>query len=76
MKYLSIRIIVLQLLVFIFSAASAQEYKITEFKENLFDLSAARAAVKDRNGDECALIRFAVQDNNSSFGSAMQPPLI
>ncbi len=67
MGNVSIRIFVLQLLLFSFTAASAQEYKIAEFKENLFDLSAARAAVKDRNGDECALIRFAVQDNNFEF---------
>ena len=67
MKNSNIRIIALQLMLLFVLSANAQEYKITKFKENLFDLTAASAAVKDRNGDECALIRFAVQDNNFEF---------
>ncbi len=67
MKHSNIRIIAIQLLLLFALSANAQEYQITKFKENIFDLSAASAAVKDRNGDECALIRFAVQDNNFEF---------
>ncbi len=47
--------------------ANAQDFQINKFKENLFDLTAASAGVKDRNGDDCALIRFAVQDDNFDF---------
>lgn len=41
----------------------AQDFRITKFKENMLDLSAARAAVKDNNGDLCALIKFSVRDD-------------
>ncbi len=67
MKTSYIRLFVMQLLLLFVVSANAQDYQITKFKENLFDLSAASAGVKDRNGDECALIRFAVQDNNFEF---------
>ena len=45
----------------------AQDFKITKFQENLLDLTAARAAVKDKNGDVCALIKFSVRDNKFIF---------
>lgn len=45
----------------------AQDFKITKFQENMLDLTAARAAVKDKNGDICALIKFSVRDNKFSF---------
>lgn len=45
----------------------AQDFGITKFKENLLDLTAARAAVKDKNGDICALIKFSVRDNKFKF---------
>ena len=43
-------------------AVQAQDFKITKFDENLLDLTAARADVKDNNGDPCALIKFSVRD--------------
>ena len=45
----------------------AQDFKITKFQENMLDLTAARAAVKDKNGDICALIKFSVRDNKFTF---------
>ena len=45
----------------------AQDFNITKFQENLLDLTAARAAVKDKNGDVCALIKFSVRDNKFTF---------
>lgn len=41
----------------------AQDFRIDNFKENLTDLSAAMAGVKDRNQKDAALLRFAVRDN-------------
>ena len=49
----------------------AQDFNITKFKENLLDLTAARAAVKDKNGDVCALIKFSVRDNKFTFDPNM-----
>lgn len=45
----------------------AQDFRITKFQENLLDLTAARVAVKDKNGDICALIKFSVRDNKFTF---------
>ncbi len=45
----------------------AQDFRITKFQENMLDLTAARAAVKDKNGDICALIKFSVRDNKFTF---------
>ena len=45
----------------------AQDFKITKFQENMLDLTAARAAVKDKNGDICALIKFSVRDDKFTF---------
>ncbi len=45
----------------------AQDFRITKFQENLLDLSAARAGIKDRNGDACALIKFSVRDEKFVF---------
>lgn len=45
----------------------AQDFKITKFEENLMDLSAARADVKDNNGDPCALLKFSVRDVDFEF---------
>ena len=57
------------LLLWLFTAISiqAQDFGITKFQENLLDLTAARAAVKDKNGDICALIKFSVRDNKFEF---------
>lgn len=55
----------LLLLLWVFCAAAlqAQDFRITKFQENMLDLTAARAAVKDNNGDLCALIKFSVRDD-------------
>ena len=47
--------------------AQAQDFSITSFKENLLDLTAARAAVKDKNGDLCALIKISVRDDRFEY---------
>lgn len=62
-----IRFAIMQLMLLFVLSANAQDFQVTKFKENLFDLTAASAAVKDNNGDECALIRFTVQDSNFEF---------
>lgn len=41
----------------------AQDFRIDNFHENLTDLTAAMAGVKDRNQKDAALLRFAVRDN-------------
>ena len=65
MKYIA-RICCGLLLLLPFSV-SAQDFKVTQFKENMMDLSAASATVKDRNGDVCALIKVSVQDDKFEF---------
>ena len=45
----------------------AQDFKISRFKENIMDLTAAHASVKDKNGDACALIKFSVKDDKFDF---------
>lgn len=45
----------------------AQDFRISKFKENMLDLSAASAAVKDRNGDVCAIIKFSSRDTKFVF---------
>ena len=53
-----------------FSAAlslHAQDFRVTKFQENMLDLTAARAAIKDNNGDLCALIKFSVRDEKFVF---------
>ena len=45
----------------------AQDFKISRFKENSMDLTAAHASVKDKNGDACALIKFSVKDDKFDF---------
>ena len=49
------------------TAIQAQDFRITSFKENMMDLTAARAAVKDKNGDVCALIKFTAKDDQFDF---------
>ncbi|MBQ2088561.1 MAG: hypothetical protein II470_10910, partial [Selenomonas sp.] len=45
----------------------AQDFKISTFQENIFDLTAARDLVRDNNGDVCALIKFFTRDDNFIF---------
>jgi len=45
----------------------AQDFRITKFQENLLDLTAASASVKDRNGDVCAIIKFSLRDDKFVF---------
>ncbi len=45
----------------------AQDFQITSFKENMMDLRAASASIRDKNGDECALIIFSVRDEHFEF---------
>jgi hypothetical protein len=61
---LSIHRQILLLLLMLWSGATvwAQDFKITKFSENLLDLTASRADVRDNNGDACALIKFSVRD--------------
>ena len=66
-NHCNIRFAIMQLMLLFVLSANAQDFQVTKFKENLFDLTAASAAVKDNNGDECALIRFTVQDSNFDF---------
>lgn len=63
-NYCGLRLGLLSLLLWLTGtmAVQAQDFKITKFEENLLDLTAARADVKDNNGDPCALIKFSVRD--------------
>lgn len=45
----------------------AQDFKIEGFQENMTDLTAAMAGVKDLNQKEAALLRFIVRDNKFEF---------
>ena len=48
-------------------STQAQDFRITRFKENMMDLTAAQASVKDKNGDVCALIKFSAKDDQFDF---------
>jgi hypothetical protein len=45
----------------------AQDFRIDNVRENLTDLTAARAGVVDRNQRVAALLRFSVRDNKFEF---------
>ena len=45
----------------------AQDFRISKFKENMLDLSAASSGIKDRNGDACAIIKFSSRDDKFVF---------
>ena len=47
----------------------AQDFRVEDFRENLTDLSAAMAGVKDRNNKDAALLRFSVRDNKFEIES-------
>lgn len=49
----------------------AQDFKIENFRENLTDLTAKRAGVKDNNQKDAALLRFAVRDNKFEIEANM-----
>ena len=58
---------ILLLLVGSMTTMQAQDFRISKFKENLLDLTAASSGVRDRNGDACALIKFSARDDNFVF---------
>ena len=64
MKY---RIAALLFLTCIVYTLQAQEFRVTKFKENILDLSAARSGVKDKNGEDCAILKFSVRDDKFLF---------
>lgn len=60
-------ITVLYICLLVVVAIQAQDFRINRFKENMMDLTAAQASVKDKNGDICALIKFSAKDDQFDF---------
>lgn len=61
------RLLAMVIALLLCGSLQAQDFRISKFKENMLDLSAARAAVKDRNGDVCAIIKFSTRDDKFAF---------
>ena len=57
------RIILFTLMMACGIEAGAQTIRITEFKHNTLSLIGSTNRVKDNNGDDCAVIRFFIDDN-------------
>jgi len=64
-----IRILATLLLTYLCVPITAQNYTVTDFEESLLDVITTN--VKDRNGNNCAVIKFSTGDNGFTVDNAV-----